>query len=427
MSMPGTDEQKKDTYFCTQCHSLERVVQSSHTADDFLKNVFPRMTSYSTQSPVHAPKLVPRPGRGDLKGSLGAEPTEVAQYLASVNRSRTGRLEYPLKALPRPAGKATRVILTEYELPRNITQAHDVVVDSDGIVWFNQFGEPNLGRLDPRTGEIREYPIPILHKDESGGTLDLEIDDDGLLWLGLNNQTGFASFDRATERMEVFRLPEELAKGTSQQMVAPHSRKADGKVWFNGGRTRVGRMELATRKMDPWIDPFKGLPKDEPHSVYSLHTDAQNNLFFLDFGNAHIGRVNAKTLAVKLFPTPTKLSRPRRGHLDGKGGLWFAEWRGGNVGRFDIAKETMQEWPTSIPHFSPYNVVSDGNGRVWAGGLTSDRLVMIDTRTRESVAYLLPRAMNIRRLFLDPRTGAVWVGDNSATDGAKVLRLEVLQ
>jgi hypothetical protein len=36
MSMPGTDAQKKFLLDCTGCHSLERVVRSTHTADEFV-------------------------------------------------------------------------------------------------------------------------------------------------------------------------------------------------------------------------------------------------------------------------------------------------------------------------------------------------------------------------------------------------------
>src|SRR5215472_13570437 len=35
LSMPGTDEQKKFLLNCTGCHSLQRIVRSTHNADEF--------------------------------------------------------------------------------------------------------------------------------------------------------------------------------------------------------------------------------------------------------------------------------------------------------------------------------------------------------------------------------------------------------
>jgi len=55
----------------------------------------------------------------------------------------------------------TRAIITEYDLPRETIQPHDVVVDADGIAWYSSFGEQNLGKLDPRSGKVTEFPIAL--------------------------------------------------------------------------------------------------------------------------------------------------------------------------------------------------------------------------------------------------------------------------
>jgi len=37
MSMPGTDEQKRFLLNCTGCHTLERIMKSTHDADGFME------------------------------------------------------------------------------------------------------------------------------------------------------------------------------------------------------------------------------------------------------------------------------------------------------------------------------------------------------------------------------------------------------
>jgi len=84
-----------------------------------------------------------------------------ADWLATVNRSRSPLHTYPLKTLPRPTGRATRVIVTEYDLPRKSIEPHDVILDRDGMVWYSDFGAMSLGKMDPKTGKVTEYPIPV--------------------------------------------------------------------------------------------------------------------------------------------------------------------------------------------------------------------------------------------------------------------------
>jgi streptogramin lyase len=46
---------------------------------------------------------------------------------------------------------ATRVVVTEYELPRVLLSAHDVSGDSKGKIWYSSHRTPYMGVLDPRT------------------------------------------------------------------------------------------------------------------------------------------------------------------------------------------------------------------------------------------------------------------------------------
>ena len=104
--------------------------------------------------------------------------------IATINLGEGTKWTYELKTLPRPSGRATRVIYTEYDLPRERIQPHDVIVDAEGIAWYSSFGEQNLGRLDPRTGRVREFPIPEAKPGFPTGLLGLRSDKAGNLWLG---------------------------------------------------------------------------------------------------------------------------------------------------------------------------------------------------------------------------------------------------
>src|SRR5206468_242645 len=83
-----------------------------------------------------------------------------AEWLATINLSQEPSWPFALKTLPRLTGKSTHVIITEYDLPNPLIQPHDVMLDREGNVWYSDFGQMFLGKMDPKTGKVTQYPIP---------------------------------------------------------------------------------------------------------------------------------------------------------------------------------------------------------------------------------------------------------------------------
>jgi streptogramin lyase len=419
MSMPGAADDKRPLIECMSCHTLERIARSTYHTDGFVA-VLNRMAQYANNTTQA--KLQYRLVHRDLHEEAVRK---VAAYLATINRSR-GPWSYKLQTLPRPTGRATHVIITEYQLPRPTIAPHDVRTDAQGNVWYSDFVENVLGELDPKTGATREYDIPVSKPKLPTGTLDLEPDADGNLWLALMFQTGLAKFDMATRTFHIFPIQPGLDSDAMQQsMVMPWSSRVDGKVWSNDvARQSVMRLDLKTGQYE-LINPYRFMPKGHQHGPYGMAADANNNLYFMDFGDQNVGRIDAATGAVTLYPTPTPKSWPRRTMLDDHGRLWFTEFAANKLGMFDTVNESFKEWGVPTPYTYPYDVFMDKNSELWSGGMASDRVLRFDPGTGQSVEYLLPRPTNIRRVFVDNSTNPVtfWAGNNH---GAEILRLEPL-
>jgi len=177
-SFPGTPEQKSSIRGCTHCHTLERIARTKYTADQMVA-VIERMSTYPQLSfPMKIQKLVaPRIGGGPISPEQQhAAWRRQAEYLATINLSAAPQWTYQFKTLPRPTGKATQVIYTEYDLPQRTRQPHDVIVDSTGTAWYASFGEQILGKLDPRSGQIVEYEIPTLKESAPTGILGVRFE-----------------------------------------------------------------------------------------------------------------------------------------------------------------------------------------------------------------------------------------------------------
>src|SRR5712664_2637834 len=316
-SVPGTHSQKRTLLNCVGCHTLERVVRSTHDSAGFLQ-ALQRMAGYANQSTPLRPQRRLADRDRELIGEERARfQREQAEWLSAINLSPGPSWQFALQSLPRPSGRGTRVIITEYDLPRETIQPHDVIVDAEGIAWYSSFGEQNLGKLDPRSGKVTEFPIALHKPGFPTGTLGLRSDRDGNLWLGNMYQARIVKFDRKSEAFSFWSLPSEANIDAAQvNMVSSQGSHVDGKLWTqNNGFAGVHRLDLASGKIETF-EPFRAAPKGEPHNIYDVIPDSRNNAYFTDFRQGQIGRIDARTGEIALFQTPTPHSAPRRGNMD---------------------------------------------------------------------------------------------------------------
>jgi len=203
-SLPGSDREKEFLTGCTSCHTLQRIFSAQHDVDEWVQ-VFNRMGRYSPGStPTHPQLLVTGGARAERPRVNPKVAQKAAQLLVDVSLTNPEAKEYSFKANPRPKGRATRVIVTEYDLPRRNAYPHDVVVAPDGHAWYSDFGSQIVGELDPSTGQATEYEIPTIREEQPRGGLDLELDRDGNVWLAMMYQAGLARIDRQSKKVTVY-------------------------------------------------------------------------------------------------------------------------------------------------------------------------------------------------------------------------------
>jgi virginiamycin B lyase len=418
MSLPGTEEDKSFLLGCVGCHTLERVVRSNHDADDWTQ-VIVRMNGYG---PVSQP-IKPQPMLDPERSGSPDQFRKQAEYLATINLSEVSQWEYPLKTLPRPTGRATRVIVTEYDMPRPTTEPHDVLVDRDGTVWYSDFGELFISKFDPKTLKLTEYPVKEFKPGAPVGNLSLEFDRHGALWFDTMFQGSLGTLDPRTGEIKYYPLAPEYNDNRVQLNFVGLRHDVDGKVWTKSvGTQEIFRLDLATGKWERF-QPLKELTGGS-HSIYQVISDSQNNLWMSEFRRGHIGKIDAKTGKVTWYPLPTANGRARRMNIDDEDRIVIAEYRGNKVAIFDTKTEKFTEYPVP-PHTWPYRAAIDKNGEMWTGGMHSDRAVRMNPKTGETVEYLLPKETNMRTVFLDNSTSPItfWTGSNH---GAAVVKVEPL-
>ncbi len=408
MSIPGTEAQKAQLLNCVGCHTLERVMRSTHDSDEWTQ-VITRMMGYGAVSqPVK-----PQPMLDRARAGTPEQYREMADYLATINLSSVDHRAYELKTLPRPKGQDTRAIVTEYDMVRPTTEPHDILVDREGSVWYSDFGEMFIGKFNPKTLKLTEYPIKKFKDNAPTGLLSIEFDHAGKIWFDTMYQGSLGCLDPKTGEITYYPLAPEFNDDRVQLNFTGLHHEVDGKMWTKSvGTQDIFRVDLATSKWERF-HPTDLLPSVKNASIYEVKADSRNNLWMAEYTYGHLGKIDAKTREVTWYVMPTPRARARRLEIDAEDRVLVAEYRASKVALFDSKTEMFTEY--ALPEYTfPYRADFDKNGEIWASTMSTDRVVRLDPKTGRTVQYLMPSDTNMRTVFVDNSTTPVtfWVGSN---------------
>jgi virginiamycin B lyase len=428
-SLPGTPEQHESVTECGVCHSMSRILKSTHDAEEF-KQVILRMRNHTPSANDTHPESLP------FHMPLGKNDEALANYLATVNLSTKSEWDYQFKPNPRPKGDSEKVIITEYDLPRRDGEPHDAVMDSDGMIWYADFVAPIIGRLNPQTGEIKEWPLPEIKAGFPQGSLGVALDPKGNPWFGRAFQGGVATMDKKTEKITSYRIPKEFDNEYVRNTFIAVGN--DGTVCFDDPFNR----NIFT--LDPETGTINGYPaypgwkfelgtrngvgpdgEKTTHFMYGVAMDSKGNCYWGDTGNRYVGELDTKTGKTQLYPTPTPMSFPHRLEMAGGDQLWFAEIGAKKIGHFDTITKKFQEW-AALGDDDPYGVALDSAGFAWTGGTPTDYVTRLNPKTGQMIQYLLPNPnINIRRVRTYDKTNppSMLIGENHQ---AKIALIQAL-
>ena len=412
-SFPISEEAKYELRDCSRCHTLRRPAMSTYNKDE-LAWVMKRMVYSAGSSPMtyQLPgEQADRWGRAEW-GEPSALHKRQAEIVASINLSE-GMWKYELKKLPRPKGKETQVIYTTYDLPVT-SRPHDTRIGLDGAIWYNHFNDNALGRLDPKTGQTREWRWPYRAGkgtfEPTGARTMMGPDPKGRFYVGNQAQGGLVVFDPATEK---FTFDAELP-GDGEMMDVSNS-AVDNHGWRSG--PAAYRIDLDTLKVTTTITGPKPMPR------YDIASDSKNNLYGAGRGSTYVWYADAKTGQVAYFDIPATPrgvgglgGGMRRGKADKSDRLWWGGFDGNFMGMLDPkqpAGKQMKLWAMP-PYFFPYDAHYDEQGYTWTGGIYADRVARLNVDTGEWLYYLLPFTANIRDIDLKPAAAGglsgLWFG-----------------
>jgi virginiamycin B lyase len=238
---------------------------------------------------------------------------------------------------------------------------HGVIVGPDGAPWITDGGLNAIVRVDPRTEEVRRFPLPAERR------------------ANLNT----ATFDRR------------------------------GTLWFTGQAGVYGRVDPRSGRVDVYDAPRGRGP-------YGIATTPDGAVYYASLAGSHIARINVDTGAATVIEPPTANQGARRVWSDSRGRIWVSEWNAGQLGVYDPATGRWREWRLPGEHPQAYAAYVDHRDQVWISDFGANALVRFDPTREAWESHPLPSPGTAIRQILG-RSGEVW-GAGSGVDKLVVVR-----
>ena len=312
---------------------------------------------------------------------------------AAVPADQAGLImQYLIKTFPekgKPAGVVVagpvKVAFKSWQAPTPGSRPHDPLAASDGSLWYTGQMANVLGRVDSRTGKVKEYRLKTAHSGPHG----LVEDKDGNIWYTGNTGALIGKLDPKTGTVTEYKIPD-------PNVHDPHTLMFDRSeiLWFTvQNANRIGRLDPASGEIKLFTPPTNGA------RPYGMAVNSKGTVFFDEFGTNKIGSIDPKTLEIREYLLPDAASRPRRIAVTGDDIVWYTDFARGYLGRLDPATGKVIEWQSpSGPRSEPYGI-SAINDVIWysESNATPNMVVRFDPKTERFQSWPIPGGGNIVR------------------------------
>jgi streptogramin lyase len=342
--------------------------------------------------------------------------------------SKAEFIEYSLAPVPAGTGvKAPEYIQIGYRGRRVI---QDPRFDAHGNVWGTDRAFPcQLVKLDPRTGEYKDFPMP----EPTAEIHDLIVGREGVVWLpqhggavpygpqriwGFNSNTEKFQYAIDMDPDNYIRMPikwmQSLGETSKGDIVAS---------WFMGGALSIwhkAENKVTVHPMPMSNSMIYGTVIGKDDVAYSAEYTGKIEAF-------HTWTATANGVGEWVEYTPPKYpGQIRRPNVDYQGHVIYGEWGGGPImpaviGVLDpvTGKHTQFEIPEQVGQ--PYDEEPDPDGRrIWfADSPTPDRAAQIgvvDTRDGKFTFYPKPQFNADTPKIQITRDGAVWYAPRGSNE-----------
>ncbi len=300
-----------------------------------------------------------------------AQANTIASYLAEHYPAKPGRAPVLIDG-------PTEIEFTEWQAPTLGQRSRDPVEAPDGSIWWTGMYASLVGRLDPATGEMEEYKLPVNARPHS-----IVPDAQGNIWYTGNSNGTIGKLDPVTGLITQY-----PTAASDPHTAAFHP---NGDLYFTAQNAgMLGRL-------DPETGELKEI-QTEPRP-YGIQVAANGTVWIAYNGTNRIGAMDPETMDVKYYEIPNAASRIRRLGLDSAGMVWYVNGTQGKVGRLNPATGEVKEWDSPSGQQSQPYALAVIDDKIWynESGMRPDTLVRFDPETEAFQSWAIPSGVGIVR------------------------------
>jgi virginiamycin B lyase len=242
--------------------------------------------------------------------------------------------------------------------------AHDVAPDpqSNGPVYVTEQAAGRLGILHPLDGRVEE--IDLGSRSAPHGVI---IGPDGAAWITDGGRNAIVRFDPRTRQLRAWPLPAD--RGGANLNTAAFD--GSGRIWFTGQSGVYGRLDPASGEMRVWDAPRGPGP-------YGITGTPSGEIYFASLAGSYIAHVDRESGAASVIEPTTAAQGARRLASDSHGRIWVSYWKAGRLGRYDPQGGTWKEWPLPGDSGKAYAICIDEQDHVWLSDWESNAILRFD-------------------------------------------------
>lgn len=334
---------------CTACHNTSLITRSSGYSLEHWRELIASMV--------------------DLSGDAALQ-DQITGYLAA---------NFPphAKLAPTLVSGPAQITFKEWVVPTLGQRSRDPIQAADGTIWWaGQFANL-IGKIDPESGKMTEYPLP-----DGAYPHSVTLDAAGNVWYTGNKNGTVGMLDPQTEKITVYKMPDPDAKD-------PHTAIFDaaGIMWFTLQHSNmIGRL-------DPRTGAVKLVKVETPKArPYGIKIDATGTPWASCNGSNCLIKIDPETMTLTEIKLPIPETTVRRLDIASDGMIWYVNSSQGRLGRYDPRTGAIKEWPSPSGKASHPYAIAVVDGIVWynESRRRPDALVRFDPRTETFQSWAIP-------------------------------------
>ena len=215
---------------------------------------------------------------------------------------------------------------------------HGLAPDKQGNIWFTANYKAYIGRLDSRTGDVAEYPMPDRAARDPHS---LVFDSVGILWFTVQEGNFVGRLDPKTGKITLTPSP---TPGSRPYGIVVDSRGVP--FYCELGTNKIGRIDPASMKITEYILPAGARPR-------RLAIGRNDIIFYTDYQRGYLGALDPKSGKVSERPSPGGSgSRPYGITVTPEGSVWYSE--------SGVQPNTIVRFSPETKQFETWNIPSGG-------------------------------------------------------------------